>query len=82
MASGGCSFGAPFEHCDSLPAELQSSPWEDAFDWYAFVCTSCGDHICVSRDSGQSLDEFDLACAWIYGDPPVCTACQERARYG
>jgi len=57
-------------------------PWDvlDRLDWYSFACAGCGERIYVGRASDQTVLEFAQLCYWLYGEPPVCRICQERAR--
>jgi hypothetical protein len=54
----------------------------DQLDWWTFVCVGCGETIWVGHDSDQDVVQFASMCRTLYGDPPVCTECQRRARLG
>ncbi len=79
IASGGL-LRSPFEHHAAPPSELVSEEWAASFDWFSFVCTSCGQDTYVTRDWSQCVADFYLMCTWIYGVKPVCSACQAVAR--
>lgn len=49
--------------------------WELGFDWYTFTCVGCGELTHVGRPPYQALEDFWLMCEWLYGRPPVCSAC-------
>ena len=57
--------------CRTTPAFSLS----DGFDWFTFVCSSCGTETFVGREPHQSLEDFQQMCEWLYGTPPVCSAC-------
>ena len=50
-------------------------PWASAFDWHTFYCVGCGQHTAVGREPWQSVADFAQMCEWLFGDPPICSAC-------
>lgn len=58
------------------PTEL-----DQAFDWFAFHCASCGQETYVGRERCQSVSEFKRMCEWLYGTPPVCSHCLHESSY-
>ena len=51
-------------------------------EWWMFVCAACGEETFVCQMEDQNLEDFGRASAMIYGDPPVCTACQREQLAG
>jgi hypothetical protein len=66
---------SPFEQREAGPPELAGEDWSNAFDWYSFVCSGCGDEVYVAHDLDQALESFALMCHWIHGEPPICSEC-------
>jgi len=54
----------------------------DRIDWWMFVCAACGEEIFVGQTPEQMLEEFGRTAAMIYGDPPVCSGCQQEQLAG
>lgn len=52
----------------------------DDIDWWMFVCVACGEETFVGECAGQDLEDFGGAMLMLYGDPPVCTTCQQEQR--
>lgn len=73
---------SPFEHRQAPPGELEEQPWAAAWDWFSFVCSSCGEEVYVARDTAQPVCDFYLMCTWIYGAPAICSECRQEARNG
>lgn len=53
---------------------------DDEFEWYTFVCEGCGEETFVGKSPEQTLEDFGKLSARLYGDPPVCTSCQQERR--
>jgi hypothetical protein len=73
---------SPFDHRLAPPAELASEAWANGFDWFTFVCCSCGELTHIARDWRQDVAEFHITSVWLYGLPPECSECQEVRRHG
>jgi len=52
----------------------------DVLDWWTFTCTGCGELTYVGIPVGYDLEQFAEFAAVLYGDPPVCSSCQNEAR--
>jgi hypothetical protein len=52
----------------------------DQIDWWMFVCVACGEETFVGQTPDQTLEEFGRTSWILYGDPPVCSSCQQEQR--
>jgi predicted RNA-binding Zn-ribbon protein involved in translation (DUF1610 family) len=52
----------------------------DRIDWWMFVCAACGEETFVGKPPEQNLEDFGKTAAMLYGDPPVCSSCQQDQR--
>jgi hypothetical protein len=54
-------------------------PELDQFDWFTFVCSGCGETTWIGRPLTVPVAAFSRLCQYQYGEPPVCTTCQQDA---
>jgi hypothetical protein len=50
------------------------------FSWASFVCAGCGRRVEYGVDLGVDAAMQQFAFEMLFGDPPVCTECQNEAR--